>query len=63
MTMTATQRKTKIGQTIEILESCRQMPKAAAKGMIAIACDIFGKDFMLNVMSDFGFPQFCKLVR
>lgn len=57
------QKLIQIGQMIEILDSCKEMPEAPAKAMIEMACDIFGKNFVLNVMRDFGFSQFYEYAR
>lgn len=57
------QKMIQIGQMLEILESCKEMSKAAAKAMIEMACDIFGKNFVLNMMREFGFSQFYEYAR
>lgn len=54
---------TKIGQMIAILESLKGMSKASAKAMVEMSCDIFGKDFVINVMWDFGYTKYLKYVR
>ena len=54
---------TRIGQMIDILRSLKYMSKASAKAMVEMSCDIFGKDFVVNVMSDFGFTKYLKWAR
>lgn len=54
---------TKIRQVIDILESLKHMSKASAKAMVEMACDIYGKDFVMNVMSDFGYSKYLKWTR
>lgn len=54
---------TRIRQMIDILESLKRMPKAAAKAMVEMACDLYGKDYVTNVMWDFGYTKYLKWAR
>lgn len=54
---------TRIGQMIDILRSLKYMSKEAAKAMVEMSCNIFGTDFVRDVMSDFGYAKYLKWAR